>query len=239
MEFAFILKGAFRMGSPESEEGRTYYNERLHWVKLTEDYWMQTTEVTVGQWLKVMTDYPSSDDEKCWRTNGVSKEDDHPVLCVKWDDAMAFVNALNRKEKNSGYKYSLPTEAQWEYAARGYTESAYSIDGPLDSFAWFGFSSYGWTHMVGSLKANFFGLYDVHGHASEWVLDFLEKEYPKANSVSDAVEDPTGPKEGESHVLRGGSWISLARACRSANREKFDSFRGNITNGFRLVRTKR
>jgi len=236
MEFAFIPSGAFRMGSPDDEESREY-DETLHWVKLTEDYWMQTTEVTRGQWYKVMGSYPDSGGQ-CYRRDEVIKRDNHPAVCVSWDEVKLFVHRLNNKERGSGYKYSLPTEAQWEYAARAYTETPYSIEGPLESFAWYDSTSDGHSHPVGELKANLFGLHDVHGNVWEFVSDWYEEAYPKADSFSDARKNPRGPDDGSGRVRRGGAWFHSAQVCRSASRNGFSaSFRHGF-NGFRLMRTK-
>jgi len=229
MEFAFIPKGTFRMGSPGDEEGR-YENERQYWVKLTEDYWMQTTEVTRGQWYKVMFSSPD-----CWWSMKVIESDIHPVTCVDRYEAEEFIDKLNEQQKNSGYKYSLPTEAQWEYAARAYTETPYSIKGPVDSFAWHNSNSGKHTHPVGKLKANFFGLYDVHGNVEEWVADYLH-DYPKADSFSEAIKNPDGPNNATYYVRRGGSWAGddIRSACR--NGSKYNVRDVNL--GFRIVRAK-
>jgi len=234
MNFAFIPRGHFRMGSPKDEKDRED-DERQYWVKLTEDYWMQTTEVTVAQWHKVMGSFP---DNKCWKRHYEKKETDYPMLCVNWYEVKGFVDRLNTQERNSGYKYSLPTEAQWEYAARGYTETPYSIDGSLKSFAWYSSSSDDQTHLVGNLKANFFGLYDVHGNVYEWVSDWYEEDYPKAESYSDAVINPKGPNNGSERILRGGSWFNPAQYCRSAVRYRDSASIREDNNGFRLMRIK-
>ena len=232
MEFAFIPKGTFRMGSPGDEEGRDNDDENLHWVKLTEDYWMQTTEVTRGQWYKVMGSYPDNNGE-CWERGSVVKENEHPVVCVSWSEIQEYVDKLNNQEKNSGYKYSLPTEARWEYATRSYTETPYSIKAPIESFAWY---SVGRTHPVGKLKANLFGLYDVHGNVWEWVSDWYDKSFPRIEFFSDAIQNPKGPDSGTFRVLRGGCWYLNARDSRSASRGgSFESALGSNA-GFRLMR---
>jgi len=235
MEFAFIPRSTFRMGSSEDEEGRDD-DEHWHWVKLTEDSWMQTTEVTRGQWYKVMNSYPDNNG-KCWEGDRVIKENNHPVVCVSWDEVKEFVDKLNDKERSSGYRYSLPTEAQWEYAARAYTETPYSIKGQLKSFAWYDSLSGDHAHPVGELKPNLFGLHDVHGNVWEWVSDWYGK-YPKADDLSDAVINPIGPSSGDYRVLRGGSWFNDARFCRSARRFTIrPDYRSNVV-GFRLMRIK-
>jgi len=233
MEFAFIPSGTFRMGSTEGEEGR-HDNESVHWVKLTQDYWMQTTEVTIGQWFEVMDSYP---DNSCWADERVAKEHGNPIVCVSWEKVKDFIDKLNLQQKNGGFIYSLPSEAQWEYAARGYTETSYSIDGALSSFAWFGDESNGYAHSGKKLKANTFGLYDVHGNTWEWVNDWFG-DYPKADSFLDAVGDPRGPKEGERRVGRGGSYRAPADACRSAARSSGLPKDIYSDVGFRLMRVE-
>jgi len=232
MDFAFIPSGTFRMGSPEDEEGRRD-NETLHWVKLTEDYWMQTTEVTMSQWHKIMGEYPSNTGEECRWSDDMIKEDTYPVVCVSWIDVIEFIAKLNRKEKATGYSYALPTESQWEYAARGFTEGRYSGVGPLNSLAWYKEISDKYPHPVGKKKNNLFGLYDVHGNVSELVSDWYVKDYPRAEFFHNAVKDPKGPneipngpdllrfeeREGDpSRIVRGGAWSSSIQECRAANR---------------------
>jgi len=234
MDFALIPSGTFRMGSPEGEEGR-YNNERIHWVKLTEDYWMQTTEVTIGQWYKVMENYPDGNG-KCWESNVVIKENHYPIACVNVREIKVFVDKLNNLEKSSGYEYSLPTEAQWEYAARAYTETPYSVEDVAESFAWYEDNSGGHSHPVGELKPNFFGLYDVHGNVNEWVSDWYE-DYPKMDSYLDAVINPEGPDNGSDRILRGGDWINGAAYSRSAFRFGSSVSSSGANVGFRLLRT--
>jgi len=198
---------------------------------------MQTTEITRGQWFQVMGSYPDNNGE-CDERNRVIRENNYPVVCVNWDEVKEFVDKLNDQEKNSGYQYSLPTESQWEYATRAYTETRYSIEGPLGSFAWYASTSGGQAHPVGKLKANLFGLYDVHGNVWEWVSDWYEKDYPKADSFSDAIINPDGPDDGSEHVFRGGGWFYMSDFSRSAYRVGGSPVsRPNIL-GFRLMRSK-
>jgi len=234
MEFSFIPSGAFRMGSPEDEYQRDD-NETRHWVRLTQDYWMQTTEVTVGQWYAVMGVHPK---RECWELKGAVHEHHYPVVCVNYDEVLEFVRKLNDQTKNDGYTYYLPTESQWKYAARAYTETPYSIKGEVGSFAWYLDNSKGQIHPPGQLKANLFGLYDVHGNLWEWNLDWYAG-YPKAETLETAVIDPKGPKKPNKlglRMLSGGSWNNPDWACRSAHRfgGKPDGRFGNL--GFRVIR---
>ena len=237
LRFAHIRAGEFTMGSPEDEPGRDS-DERQHLVRLTKDFWMQTTEVTQGQWEAVMGENPSS-----FRDCGA----DCPVEQVSWNDAKEFIDRLNELDDQN--RYRLPTEAEWEYAARsGGREEKYagtSADGRLAEYANFcdtncdfdwkdenqddGFQ---YTAPVASLKANGLGLYDMSGNVWEWCSDWYGSDY-YANSP---VENPQGPDSGEARVMRGGSWSSSARSCRSADRGRIGPEDRISGLGFRLVR---
>ena len=223
MEFVLIPAGRFTMGSPSSEKGRDR-DERRHWVALTRGFYMQTTEVTQGQWRAVMGNNPSG-----FKSCG----DDCPVEHVSWTDVQEFISELNRRE-GSG-KYRLPTEAEWEYAARAGSGRAYSYGGDkerLAKYAWFIDNSKGRPHPVGRKKANAWGLYDMHGNVWEWCQDWYGR-YP-----SGSVTNPRGPKSGSGQVNRGGSWSSSANGCRSANRFKGHPGRRYGSLGFRLARSQ-
>jgi len=226
MEFAWIPPGTFMMGSPEDEPGRDG-DETRHRVTLTEGFWMQTTEVTQGQWKAVMGSNPSS-----FKNCG----DDCPVENVSWNDVQEFIQKLNARGQGT---YRLPTEAQWEYAARAGTETAFYFGENLDcSQANFG---NGWssecedenpgeTMKVGSFPANRWGLRDMHGNVWEWTADW-RGDYPAGS-----VTNPTGSSSGSSRVVRGGSWFILAAYCRSADRHGFSPGYRDGYLGFRLSR---
>jgi formylglycine-generating enzyme required for sulfatase activity len=212
IKLVLIPKGTFTMGSPIEEEGR-YDSEVQHEVTISKDYYLGVTEVTQGQYEKVIGTNPS-EFQKQVILNGDSSM--HPVEKVTWEDAVAFCKRLSElpDEKKAGREYRLPTEAEWEYACRAGSDTAYHFGGsskPSDDFAWFS-NSNKQTHPVGQKKANAWGLYDMHGNVFEWCSDWLG-EYPKG-----AVSDPTGPKEGVLRVFRGGSWNSGAASGRSATR---------------------
>ncbi|MFM8215489.1 MAG: formylglycine-generating enzyme family protein, partial [Pirellula sp.] len=158
----------------------------------------------------------------------------HPVEEVSWEDAVEFCKKLSDlpEEKAAGRVYRLPTEAQWEYACRAGSKTAYSFgesSKSLGDYAWFGDNSNNPTHPVGEKKANAWGLYDMHGNVWEWCSDCIG-EYPNG-----AVSDPTGPRDGSFRVFRGGGWDSEAANCRSASRSRRNpSLRtGNV--GFRVA----
>ena len=219
VEYAFrwCPPGKFTMGSPANERGR-FDDETQHQVALTRGFWMLETEVTQGMWESAMGNNPSE-----------FKGAKLPVECVSWNGCQEFVEELNKlKVAPSGFNFSLPTEAQWEYACRAGTTTALNSGRNLSlwdiacldlgELGWFGCQDEGkaTTYAVGQKKPNAWGLYDMHGNVWEWCLDWYGG-YP-----SGTVTDPTGAARGSYRVLRGGSWRSLARLCRSANRNDRD-----------------
>jgi sulfatase modifying factor 1 len=232
MEFVGIPKGCFQMGSPASEPDRDSEEEPVHQVCL-DGFWMGKYEVTQAQWRKIMGNNPSN-----------FQGDTRPVERVSWNDVQTFLQTLNKKSgKNPplplpGGEFRLPTEAEWEYAARAGTQTAYSFGNDanqLGDYAWYGANSGNRTHPVGQLKPNGFGLYDMHGNVSEWCQDWYD------SYLKESVSNPQGPDSGSSRVIRGGSWSRGAGSCRSAVRsydapdDRFDSLGRGV--GFRLLRT--
>ena len=202
VEYAFrwCPAGTFMMGSPQNEANRRD-SETQHQVILSRGFWMLETEVTQGMWASVMGNNPSS-----------SKGIKLPVECVSWDDCQEYIKKLNgMKVAPAGFKFSLPTEAQWEYACRAGTTTAYSFGNTLSSEqANFGSE----TKDVGSYPANAWGLYDMHGNVWELCADWYG-EYPIG-----AVTDPMGADRGWNRVIRGGGKYSgYAHHCRSALRD--------------------
>jgi formylglycine-generating enzyme required for sulfatase activity len=247
MTFVYIPPGEFMMGSPENEPGRDS-DEKQHKVKLTKGFYMQTTEVTQGQWKAVMGDNPSY-----FKDCG----DDCPAENVSWDDVQEFIKKLNQKE---GKTYRLPIEAEWEYACRAGTQTALytgdikilgSNNAPaLDGIAWYGGNSCveysggydcsGWTekqygcpkcgtHSVGKKKPNSWGLYDMYGNVWEWCHDWY------GDYASGSVIDPVGPVSGSNRVFRGGCWADSAQYCRSAGRGGYSPDYRAVNLGFRPV----
>jgi formylglycine-generating enzyme required for sulfatase activity len=233
MKLALIPKGTFQMGSPPSEEG-SEDNERQHEVTLTRDYYLGAFEVTQAQYQKVMGSNPSYYQgnyieqkipaKKHPETGRTIEEEkiipvdssNHPVEKVSCNDASEFCKRLSAfpEERKAGRVYRLPTEAEWEYACRAGSKTAFIFgdeQGSLGDYAWFDDNSES-THPVGEKKPNAWGLYDMHGNVWEWCSDWYG-EYPKG-----AVNDPTGAKVGSRRVLRGGGWSDDAALCRSAFR---------------------
>ena len=222
MEFVLIEAGTFEMVSPATEEGRDN-NERLHRVTLSQPFYLGKYEVTQGQWEAVMGSNPaafSACGPMC------------PVEEVSWADAQAFIATLNRREGVETYR--LPTEAEWEYAARAGTQTAYHFGdaaSQLGTYAWYWDNSNRRTHPVGQKRPNAWGLYDMHGNVWEWTADWYGP-YPAGS-----VTDPRGPSTGTSRVHRGGSWRNIAPNCQVANRSGWPAGDGFNGLGFRLART--
>jgi formylglycine-generating enzyme required for sulfatase activity len=229
MKLVLIPKGTFQMGSPIEEEGASN-DEEQHHVTISKDYYLGVTEVTQGQYEKVMGTNPSYFQKRVIRKSDSSM---YPVEQVSWEDAVEFCKKLSDlpEEKKAGRVYRLPTEAEWEYACRAGSKTAYSFgesSKSLGDYAWISGNSNDQTHPVGEKKANARGLYDMHGNVWEWCSDWYG-EYPKG-----AVSDPVGPREGSIRVIRGGGWYGGAARCRSADRRWIaPSLRGS--GGFRVA----
>jgi formylglycine-generating enzyme required for sulfatase activity len=268
MKLVCIPPGKFQMGSPKDEEGRFDDEGPQHEVTLTKAFYLGKFEVTRGQFRKFVEakDYRTDAEkdgkgawaydaaskmieqrpEYTWRNPGFAQTDDHPVVSVSWNDAKAFCAWLSAKE---GKTYRLPTEAEWEYAARAATKTRYhtgdtdaSVEGYANvadakakkvfpNWATFAFDDgYTFTAPVGQFKANGFGLHDMIGNASEWCEDGYDgRAYQRG-----ACKDPF-VAEGARRVRRGGSWLGPPRECRSANRPRVEpAYRSNRI-GFRLA----
>ena len=235
LEMVRIEPGTFLMGSPEDELGR-FDGEIQHQVTLTQEYWLGRYEVTQAQYEAVMGANPS-------RFKGA----DLPVEKVSWYDAMEFCAKLTAIEREAdrlpeGYEYTLPTEAQWEYACRAGTTTVFNngtnieteeqIEGEcpnLDPVGWYMYNSGSKTHPVGQKQPNAWGLYDMHGNVWEWCLDWYG-DYPTS-----AVTDPTGTSTGSYRVVRGGSWDCYVYYCRSAYRYNIYPVYNYSNNGFRVA----
>jgi formylglycine-generating enzyme required for sulfatase activity len=208
MKFVLIPAGRFTMG-----EGRDQ-----HEVALSKPFYVGVTEVTQAQYQAITGTNPS-------KFNGAT----NPVDSVSWNDATEFCKKLSEKTRQT---VRLPTEAEWEYACRAGTATAFSFgdaDSALGDYAWYDANSGSTTHPVGHKKPNAWGLYDMHGNVWEWCADWYE-DYPKG-----AVTDPQGAASGPSRVLRGGSWGSAPTGCRSAYRRYFTPDNCDYYFGFRVV----
>lgn len=224
MEFVNIPSGSFDMGSNNADR----VNEQpIHNVKI-KGFQIQKTEVTHYQWLELMKETPTSCRDRLFGPHLFAKN--KPIVCVSWNDIQEFIRRLN--EKKDGFKYRLPTEAEWEYAARAGAVGEFIEN--VDAAAWNGDNSDNTNHIVATKSPNAWGLYDMLGNVAEWVNDFYEEKYYEQSPKS----NPPGPKTGAKRVLRGGSWNQGKTANRYAFRFSADADYRSTYYGFRLVREK-
>ena len=214
MELVLIPAGSFQMGS--NDEGAD--NEKpVHQVTISQAFYMGKTEVTQAQWKAVMGNNPS-----------YFKGDDLPVETVSWQDAKEFIQKLNAKENTD--KYRLPSEAEWEYAARAGSTTKWHFgddESLLRDYAWYGNNSGNTTNVVAVTKPNKYGLYDMAGNVWEWNEDSWDDNYNTPRTQSPYKNSS------EYHLLRGGSWYDYTNYCRSTYRNNV-SYWGNRC-GFRVV----
>ena len=217
-QMVFVQGGSFMMGSNDGG----YNEEPVHQVTLS-DFYIGKFQVTQFQWKAIMGGNPSH-----------FKGDDLPVEQVSWNDVQEFIKKLNEK---TGKKYRLPTEAEWEYAARGGRNTRgykYAGSDNFDEVAWHFYNSGYKTHPVGQKEPNELGLYDMSGNVWEWCQDWYELGYYK-NSPKN---NPTGPVTGSNRVdRRGGSWADNADYCRVSYRGYYTPDVRRVHLGFRLLRT--
>ena len=217
MVFVLIPAGTFQMGSNDYDNAKPVHEVNVN------SFLVSKYETTQGVWQKIMGNNPSN----------FKKGNDHPVERVSWDDCQEFCKKLNEmKSASGGTGLRLPTEAEWEYAARAGTNTKYYWGDKEDGdYMWFGEKWEGGHHPVGEKKPNGFGLYDMSGNVWEWCSDWYDEKYyqnsPKNN--------PSGPASGQFRVLRGGAWSHLASGCRSANRSYDEPTERGNSIGFRCV----
>ena len=219
LELIKVAHGSFKRG-----DGRE--------ITLTKDFWIGKYEVTQEQWKAVMGDQIKADNANQPAGTDTGR---HPMENVTWDDAMAFCRKLNDMtsgQRPDGYDYSLPTEAQWEFAARGGTRSCgyeYSGSNKCREVAWYYENANFRTHEVGTKRGNELGIYDMSGNVWEWCRDWYERDY---------ASDPEfllGQATGADRVCRGGCWVSDARDCRAADRYGSTPDDSDDDLGFRLA----
>ena len=228
IEFVKIPAGSFSMGS--NSDTANYFEKPVHKVTITKEFWMQKTEVTQAQWKAFMVGLPTT---KCFDENRADDflGDNKPVFCVSWENVQEFIRRLNAKK--DGFKYRLPTEAEWEYAARAGATGDNNAD--LRQIAWFGMDeSDGHPYDVATKKPNAWGLYDMIGNVSEWVSDWYDEKYYPASPAT----DPTGPPIADERLVRGGAWASGGNSVNPAARIPVPQTARNFFIGFRLVREK-
>lgn len=248
LELIWVKPGSFTMGSPP-DEGHRHKDEHprkddvQHLVVLTKGFWLGKYEVTQDQWEAVMrTNLRQQHDLANLDPDSYGEGGNYPMYYVNWEEAMEFCNKLTERERNAGriprgYEFSLPTEAQWEYACRAGTTGPYHTGSgkcALSRAGWWHGNSGDRSHPVGKKQPNSWGFYDMHGNVEEWCYDWLE------SYATETVTDPTGPsirpdpmepEGGPFRVLRGGSWFFYARSADRNGRRL-----GNRINdvGFRL-----
>lgn len=235
-EMIWVAPGTFNMGSSTSELGRED-DEKQHNVTIRKGFWLGKYPVTQAEYKAVLGDH----------SFGFYGEN-LPVESVTWYEATNFCAKLTEIERAigrlpKGYEYTLPTEAQWEYACRAGTTTAFNngTDIPtedqmkkdpcpnMDELGWYYLNSDSKTHPVGQKKPNAWGFYDMHGNVWEWCLDWYGF-YPTNSAI-----DPTGPEEGTFRVIRGGTWLHHASQCRSAYRDYNRPRASDKFSGFRVA----
>jgi formylglycine-generating enzyme required for sulfatase activity len=224
-----------------------------HRVRITQPYWLSHHEVTLGQFRQFVeqTQYKTDAERDgkggfgkldgewtqapqfVWNADlGFSQSDKSPVVNVSWNDAVAFCQWLSKQQQ--GLAFSLPTEAQWEYACRAGTTTAWHFgdsEAGLKKHGWYLVNSSGSSHPVGQLPPNAFGLYDMHGNLMEWCADSYSADY----YASSPADDPNDHSKGARRVLRGGSWNRYPRSCRSAYRDHGGRGSRSHSLGFRVT----
>ena len=229
LEMIWVEPGTFTMGSPVTEEGRRS-DETEHNVTITEGFYLGMYEVTQAQYVAVMT---GNSEGLSTTPSHFSNNPNRPVERVSWDDAQVFLARLNEQQAGNlpaGWSYVLPTEAQWEYACRAGTTTAYSWGNSITSSDANYEQNIGHTTDVGQYAANPWGFFDMHGNVFEWTADWYQEAYPAGNPVI----DPTGPASGSSRVHRGGTWGLVGQDLRSAERHRYGPMNRHNSIGFRV-----
>lgn len=225
--------GSFMMGAT-SEQGSDAEDDEKPAHRVTVgDFFIGTYPVTQKLWRDVMGSLPSDIPSNF-------RGDNKPVVCVSWNDCQDFITKLNRRRSEmnlaefSSWRFRLPTEAEWEYAARGGKQSRgykYAGSNDIERVAWYTSNSNSQIHEVGGKSPNELGIYDMSGNVWEWCSDWYDRDYYKSSPTT----NPRGPSSGSDRVLRGGGWIYNAGICRVSIRNfSTPDFRLNLC-GFRLV----
>lgn len=230
MKMIWVEGGDFLMGCT-SEQGGDCDSDEQNVRRVTVDgFYIGMLEVTQSQWEKVVGTSIYQQKSKAGGDSTPGTGPDYPMYYVSWDEAMEFCRLLSNK---TGRTYTLPTEAQWEYAARGGNKNEgakYAGSNMIDAVAWYTDNSGSSTHIVGSKRANALGICDMSGNVWEWCKDWYADSY-----VSYDTNNPVGPSSGSDRVLRGGSYKSSVGRCRVALRAYNGQTTRHTHNGFRVV----
>lgn len=221
-DFVFVQGGSFEMGVPDTSTLEGSDIEKPQHKVTLKGFYILKTQVTQALWSSIMDSNPSFH-KSCFTC---------PVENVSWFDAQKFITKLNKLNKEH---YRLPTEAEYEYAARGGNKSRgfdYSGSNSIDDAGWFINNCKGSSHPVGEKKPNELGLLDMSGNIWEWCSDWYGAYYYNQSPA----DNPQGPAQGEQKVLRGGTWLSLDEGCLSISRGALNPLSKNKFTGFRIVR---
>lgn len=207
-----VKAGSFTMGTTSEQTEAKDTEKPAHKVTISKDFYIGETEVTQGLWQAVTGNSPTTDGSKWSSDYGVGSA--YPAYLISYNDVADFITKLNQK---TGQKFRMPTEAEWEYAARGGSQSKgylYSGSNNIEDVAWYTTNSGSKTHPVKTKSPNELGLYDMSGNVRERCADWYDKTYYSVTPT----DDPTGPASGSYRVSRGGGWYDSATYCRSAAR---------------------
>jgi formylglycine-generating enzyme required for sulfatase activity len=219
MEFVLVKAGSFMMGAGDKDKEAEKHEKPLHQVVLGNDFYLAKFILTQDKWERIMGNNPSH----------FKSSKNLPVESVSWIEVQHFIDKLN---KSSNLKYRLPTEAEWEFAAKGGLKTAnfiYSGSNIPEEVAWFKTNSKEMTQPVGAKKANELGLFDMSGNVWEWCNDYYDM-------YSNALQNnPKGPQNGTNKVLRGGGWVNNPKVLRVSDRGNLAPEKKGSIIGFRLL----
>lgn len=230
MKMAWVEGGEFTMGCTPDQGGECRENEQNVRNITLSGFYIGIMEVTQSQWERVMGTTIQQQKAKAGYNSLYGVGSDFPIYYVNWSEAMEFCRILSEK---TGKKYTLPTEAQWEYAARGGQRAnydRYAGSSRIEDVAWYSGNSKSTIHPCGKMNANALGLYDMSGNVSEWCADWYNSYYK-----SDDTRDPLGVSNGDFRVQRGGNWEGKMQLCRVAYRQYDKPQNRTYKCGFRVV----
>ena len=229
LKMVYVEGGSYNMGCTGEQGGDCNDAEKTVRYVTVSDFYIGQFEITQAQWQAVMGTSIYQKPSEARASSIVGTGNDYPMYYVSWEEAKEFCRRLSQQ---TGKTYRLPTEAEWEYAARGGKKtqnSKYSGGYSLDYVGWYTSNNGNSTHAVGTKAANELGIYDMSGNVWEWCEDWY------GDYCSYDTDNPKGATSGSSRVLRGGSWINNAKDCRVSNRDSNSPGNRDINSGFRVV----